>query len=97
MPWTMRLTSHLRRRMIYEMSPLGAGVVTMYGEPAEPTSLKNLHLRASQTAKRGTHLLNELDRVALKGAFTKRLSRRRVALDDQRLLVRRHAEKPSLS
>jgi hypothetical protein len=73
LPWTMCLTSRLQRQMIYDLSPRAARVVTAYGGPAEPTSLRNLHLVALQFAKRGTHLVDKLDRILLNGAVTKRL------------------------
>jgi hypothetical protein len=68
MPWVMRLTSRLQRQMIYTLSPRAAGVVTAYGGTAEPTSFSNVHLAALQSAKRGVHLANKLNRVRLKGA-----------------------------
>jgi hypothetical protein len=54
--------------MIYTLSPRAAGVVTAYGGTAEPTSFSNVHLTALQSAKRGVHLANKLNRVRLKGA-----------------------------
>jgi hypothetical protein len=74
MPWVMRLTSRLQREMIYALSPRAAGVVTAYGGTAEPISLKNLHLTALQSVKRGVHLAEKLDRILLKGTLTRQLS-----------------------
>jgi hypothetical protein len=74
MPWVMRLTSRLQRQMIYTISPRAAGVVTTYGGTAEPTSFKNVHLVALQSAKRGIHLVKKLDRVWSKGTNKHRSS-----------------------
>src|SRR3712207_3077725 len=63
MPWAMRLTSRLQRQMIYTLSPRAAEIVTAYGATAEPTSSKNVHLAALQSAKRAIHLVNKLDRM----------------------------------
>jgi hypothetical protein len=70
----MRLTSQLQRQTIYALSPRAAGIVTVYGATAEPTSFKNAHLAALQSARRGLHLANKLDRIVLKGVFAKRRS-----------------------
>jgi hypothetical protein len=72
MPWKMRLTSQLERQMIYASSPRAAEIVTSYGATAKPTSLRDFHLTALQSAKRGAHLAKKLDRVLLRGAFTGR-------------------------
>ena len=74
MPWTMRLTSRLQRQMIYTLSPRAAEIVTAYGGTAEPTSSKNVHLAALQSARRGVHLVKKLDRIWLKGANEHRSS-----------------------
>jgi hypothetical protein len=72
MPWKMRLTSQLQRRMIYALSPHAAGsAATVYGATAEPTSFKNVHLAAWQSAKRAAHLFDKLDRIVLRGTLTK--------------------------
>ena len=92
MPWKMRLTSQLQRRMIYVMSPRAAGIATVYGATAEPTSFKNVHLAAWQSAKRATHLFDKLDRTLLRGTFTKRLPSRRAALEEHKLFLMHQAE-----
>jgi hypothetical protein len=74
MPWVMRLTSRLQRQMIYTISPRAAGVVTTYGGTAQPTSLKNIHLAALQSAKGGIHLATKLDRIWSKGTNKHRSS-----------------------
>ena len=87
MPWKMRLTSQLQRRMIYALSARAAGAaVTVYGATAEPTSFKNVHLAAWQSAKRAAHLFDKLDRVVLRGTLTKRSpSTRRASLEEHNL------------
>jgi hypothetical protein len=93
MPWKMRLTSQLQRQMIYAMSPRAAGVATVYGATAEPTSLKNLHLAAWQSAKRAAYLFDKLDRILLGGELTKRSPSRRAVLEEQRLFLMHQAER----
>jgi hypothetical protein len=94
MPWKMRLTSQLQRRMIYAMSPRAAGAaVTVYGATAEPTSFKNLHLVAWQSAKRAAHLFDKLDRILLRGTLTKRSPLRRAPLEEPKLFLMRQAER----
>src|SRR5918998_2994218 len=78
MPWKMRLTSQLQRQMIYAMSPRAAGIATVYGATAEPTSFKNVHLAAWQSAKRAAHLFDKLDRIWLKRINKHRSSGRSV-------------------
>jgi Glutamine amidotransferase domain len=78
MPWKMRLTSRLQRQMIYTMSPRAAAIATVYGATAEPTSFKNVHLAAWQSAKRGVHLVKKLDRIWLKRINKHRSSGRSV-------------------
>src|SRR3712207_5446586 len=85
MPWKMRLTSQLLRRMIYAISPRAArAAATVYGATAEPTSFKNVHLAAWQSAKRAAHLFDKLDRIVLKGTLTKRLPSRRAPLEEHK-------------
>jgi hypothetical protein len=93
MPWKMRLTSQLQRQMIYAMSPRAAGVATVYGATAEPTSFKNLHLAAWQSAKRAAYLFDKLDRILLRGTLTKRSPSRRAALEEPKLFLMRQAER----
>jgi hypothetical protein len=93
MPWKMRLTSQLQRQMIYAMSPRAAGVATVYGATAEPTSFKNLHLAAWQSAKRAAYLFDKLDRILLRGTLTKRSPSRRVALEEPKSSLMREAER----
>jgi hypothetical protein len=92
-PWKMRLTSQLQRQMIYAMSPRAARVGTVYGATAEPTSFKNLHLAAWQSAKRAAYLFDKLDRIVLRGTLTKRLPSRRAALEEQKLFLMHQAER----
>jgi hypothetical protein len=73
-PWTMRLTSQLQRRIVYTLSSRAAEVVTAYGGSAEPTSLRNVHLAMWQSMRRVSHLAKKLDRVRFGGAFTKHRS-----------------------
>jgi hypothetical protein len=93
MPWKMRLTSQLQRQMIYAMSPRAAGIATVYGATAEPTSFKNVHLAAWRAAKRAAHLFDKLDRILFRGVFTKRLSSRRAALEKHKLFLMHQAER----
>ena len=93
MPWKMRLTSQLQRQMIYAMSPQAAGVATVYGATAEPTSFKNLHLVAWQSAKRAAYLFDKLDRILLRGTLTKRSPSRRAAMEEPKLFLMRQAER----
>jgi hypothetical protein len=93
MPWKMRLTSQLQRQMIYAMSPRAAGIATVYGATAEPTSFKNVHLAAWQSAKRAAYLLDKLDRILFRGMLTKRLPSRRAALEKHKLFLMHQAER----
>ena len=93
MPWKMRLTSQLQRQMIYAMSPQAAGVATVYGATAEPTSFKNVHLAAWQFAKRAAYLFDKLDRILFRGVFTKRLPSRRAALEKHKVFLMHQAER----
>jgi hypothetical protein len=94
MPWKMRLTSQLQRRMIYATSSRAAGAAaTVYGATAEPTSFKNVHLSAWQSAKRAAHLFDKLDRIVLRGTLTKRSPSRRAALEEHKLFLMDQAER----
>jgi hypothetical protein len=94
MPWKMRLTSQLQRRMIYALSPHAAGsAATVYGATAEPTSFKNVHLAAWQSAKRAAHLFDKLDRIVLRGTLTKRSPSSRAALEEHKLFLMHQAER----
>ena len=76
MPWRLRLTSQLQRRVIAHLCPAAARLPTNYGGTAEPTGVRNLHGAAWRTAKRGGFLAAKLDRVLLNGAVARRLSSR---------------------
>ncbi len=93
MPWKMRLTSQLQRRMIHAMSPRAAGVATVYGATAEPTSIKNVHLAAWQSAKRAAYLFDKLDRILFRGTLTKRSPSRRAPLEKHKSFLMHQAER----
>jgi asparagine synthase len=94
MPWKMRLTSQLQRRMIHATSPRAAGAAaTVYGATAEPTSFKNAHLEAWQSAKRAAHLFDKLDRTLFGGRLAKRSPSRGAALEEHKLFLMHQAER----
>jgi hypothetical protein len=67
LPWKLRMTSGLVRRMIERQCPEAAAVATRYGGTAAPTRASNLHRQAWQVFKQGYHLFLKLDRVRLGG------------------------------
>jgi hypothetical protein len=93
MPWKMRLTSQLQRQMIYATSARAAGIATVYGATAEPTSFKNVHLAAWQSAKRAAHLFEKLDSVLLRGTLTERSPSKRAALEEHKSFLMHQAER----
>lgn len=69
LPWKLRMTSTLVRRMIERQCPAAAAVATRYGGTASPTRPSNLHRQAWQVFKQGYRLFLKLDRVRLGGLF----------------------------
>ncbi len=71
LPWQYRVTTQFQRRVIQQLSPRAAAVITNYGSTAEPVRLSNLHLEARHTARRAAHLGRKLEKVLLKGRISR--------------------------
>jgi hypothetical protein len=93
LPWTMRLTTQLQRRVIQRLSPVLASVETAYGGTAAPASLRTAHLEARQAVRRVRHLVRKVASVYQSRLESKQdgpASRRVASRDDatmQRLLA----------
>ncbi len=66
-PWRYRVTSLFQRKINYILSPKLAMYRVPYGSTAAPVKAKTLHRDAMQLAERGAHLLEKIDKIALKG------------------------------
>lgn len=72
-PWHMKVTSDLLRRIISHLSPTAASVPTVYGSSARPLSIWRLDREALQAARQMRVLISKLDRVYLGGRLGRRL------------------------
>jgi hypothetical protein len=66
-PWRLKLTSDLQRRIIAHLSPTAACAPTVYGSHARPLSIWRLDREALQAARQARVLVSKLDRVYLGG------------------------------
>ena len=71
-PWRMRLTTQLMRKINYMLCPRGAEVPTTYGGTGGPIRPLNLHRFLWQGCKQATHFAAKLDRVLWKGKYLSR-------------------------
>lgn len=68
-PWRMRLSSGLQRKIIYQLAPAAARAMSAYGAPAAPLMLTNAHQHAWQLVRRMKHLVEKVARVYTKRNF----------------------------
>jgi hypothetical protein len=71
-PWEMKLTTALQRKMIKQLSPKVAKSRTAYGATAEPPTIRTLHLEALQSAKQALHFVKKIEKVVFRGALSRR-------------------------
>jgi hypothetical protein len=64
-PWKLRLTSGLQRRIIYLLCPLAAKTQTTYGASATPVMPSTFHQHAWQAIRRFRHMAEKVTRVAI--------------------------------
>jgi hypothetical protein len=72
LPWRMRITTELMRRMNHLLSPRGARVPTLYGGTGGPMRWSNCHRFFWQGCRQAGHLAAKVDRTAMKGALFSR-------------------------
>ena len=68
-PWNLKLSSTLQRRIIQELYPQIAKFRTAYGATAEPPSACTLHLELKQLAHQTRHIAEKFDKILLNGAL----------------------------